>query len=177
MSASTTWAPHVLCTSCCSNPTTISRAPPNDVASCDADTLHGHAALIHAQVSLPHWPTTPQANADDRRPWRPAPDAEALWVRLRLVCVAALWKAHCRRHDGNGAPLVTVIAGLVFRVREIMARDAADVGPDGPLVATVGGAPFRRRYPPSLGRPFCPAGAIVTPSAPGPQPLRGPSST
>jgi hypothetical protein len=29
--------------------------------------------------------------ADDRRPWRPAPDAEALWVRLRLLCVAAVF--------------------------------------------------------------------------------------
>ena len=77
--------------------------------------------------------------ADDRRPWRPAPDAEALWVRLRLLCVAALWKAHCRRQHGDRTPLVTVIAGVVSRVRELMARDAALVIPDGPLVATVGG--------------------------------------
>ena len=34
---------------------------------------------------------------------------------------------------------VTVIAGVVSRVRELMARDAALVIPDGPLVATVGG--------------------------------------
>jgi hypothetical protein len=77
--------------------------------------------------------------ADDRRPSRPAPDAEALWVRLSLLCVAALWKAHCRRHHGDHTPLVTVIAGLVPRVRELMARDAALVTPDGPLIATVGG--------------------------------------
>ncbi len=32
-----------------------------------------------------------------------------------------------------------MIAGLVSRVRELMARDAALVTPDGPLVATVGG--------------------------------------
>jgi hypothetical protein len=112
---------------------------------------------------------------DDRRPWRRMP--QALWVRLRLLCVTALWGAHCRRHHGDQTPLVTMIAGLVSRVRELMARDAAFVTPDGPLVATVGGTPFRRRYPPSLGRPFCPAGGIVTPSAPGPRPLRGPSST
>jgi hypothetical protein len=68
-----------------------------------------------------------------------APDAEALWVRLRLLCVAALWKAHCRRHHGDRTPLVTVIAVLVSRVRELMARDAALVIPDGPLLATVGG--------------------------------------
>jgi hypothetical protein len=115
--------------------------------------------------------------ADDRRPWRPAPDAEALWVRLRLLCEGALWKAHCRRHHGHRTPLVIVIAGLVSRVRELMGGDAALVTPDGPLFATVGGTPFRRRYPPSLGRPFCPAGAIGTPSAPGWRPLRGPSST
>ncbi len=79
--------------------------------------------------------------ANDRRPWRPAPDAAALWVRLRLLCVAALWKAHCRRHHGDRTPLVviTVVAGLVSRVRELMARDAALVTFDGPLVATVGG--------------------------------------
>jgi hypothetical protein len=80
--------------------------------------------------------------ADYRRPWRPAPEAEGLWVRLRLLCVAAVWKAHCRRHHGDQTPFVTVIAGLVSRVRELMARDAARVTPDGPLVATVGGPPF-----------------------------------
>jgi hypothetical protein len=42
--------------------------------------------------------------ADDRRPWRPAPDAEALWVRLCLLCMAALWKAHCRRHHATARP-------------------------------------------------------------------------
>ncbi len=103
--------------------------------------------------------------------------AIALWVRLRLLCVAALWKAHCRRHHGDRTPLVTVIAGLVSRVRELMARDAAIVTPDGPLIATVGVDTVSTPLPPLNGRPFCPAGAIGTPSAPGQRPLRGPSST
>jgi hypothetical protein len=115
--------------------------------------------------------------ADDRRPWRPTPDPEALWVRLRLLCVAALWKAHCRRHHGNRMPLVTVVAGLVTRVRELMARDAALVTPDGPLVDTVGGDTVSTPLPALTREAFYPAGAIGTPSAPGPRPLQGPSST
>ncbi|MFY7873476.1 MAG: reverse transcriptase domain-containing protein [Limnohabitans sp.] len=93
------------------------------------ESLTGHRFPMSVAVLL----------ADDRRPWRPAPDAEALWVRLRLLCVAALWKAHCRRHHGDRTPLVTVVAGLVSRVRALMASDAALVTPDGPLVANVGG--------------------------------------
>jgi hypothetical protein len=53
--------------------------------------------------------------------------------------MAALWKAHCRRYHGDRTPLVTVIAGLVSRVRELRARAAGFVTPDGPLVAAVVG--------------------------------------
>ncbi len=42
---------------------------------------------------------------DDRWLWHPAPDAEPLWVRLRLLCMAALWKAHYRCYHCDQTPL------------------------------------------------------------------------
>jgi hypothetical protein len=77
--------------------------------------------------------------ADDRREWQPAPDAVALWLRLRVLTLAALWKAHCSRSHGERTPLVIVIAGLVSRIRAVMSSDAALVDPDRPRLATVGG--------------------------------------
>jgi hypothetical protein len=85
--------------------------------------------------------------ADDRRAWQPPPDAAELWLRLRLLTLAALWKAHCRRGHGVPTPLVTVIAGFVSRVRAIMASDAALVCDDGPRFATVGGDTVRTPLP------------------------------
>jgi hypothetical protein len=53
--------------------------------------------------------SVPVLLTDERRPWCPAPEAEALWVRLRLLSVVALWRAHCCRHHGDRAPLLTVL--------------------------------------------------------------------
>ena len=85
--------------------------------------------------------------ADDRRAWQPPPDAAELWLRLRLLVLAALWKAHCRRGHGDPTPLVTVIAAFVSRVRAVMASDAALVCDDGPQFATVGGDTVRTPLP------------------------------
>ncbi len=80
--------------------------------------------------------------ADDCQAWRPALDTEALWVGLRLLCVAALWKAYCRRHHGNRTPLFTVIAGLNSRVRVFMASKPPLLPLTGPSPPTLGGVLF-----------------------------------
>jgi hypothetical protein len=52
--------------------------------------------------------------ADDRRMLRPAPDAVDMWIRLRILGLATLWKAHCRRGPGTPTPMPSVLAGFFF---------------------------------------------------------------
>jgi len=85
--------------------------------------------------------------ADDRRMWRPAPDAADLWVRLRILGLATLWKAHCRRSHGTPTPMPSVLAGFVSRVRAVIASDAALVDPDRPRYATIAGDTVRTPLP------------------------------
>ncbi len=85
--------------------------------------------------------------ADDRRMWRPAPDAADLWIRLRILGLAKLWKAHCRRVQGTATPMPSVLAGFVSRVRAVIASDAALVDPDRPRYAMIAGDTVRTPLP------------------------------
>jgi hypothetical protein len=85
--------------------------------------------------------------ADDRRMWRPAPDAADLWIRLRILGLATLWKAHCRRGHGTPTPMPSVLAGFVSRIRAVIASDAALVDPDRAMYATIAGDTVRTPLP------------------------------
>ena len=58
-------------------------------------------AVIDGESARPPW--DPQVLlADDHRVWAPAPARAALWARLRLAVLQAIWRVRCYRHLHGG---------------------------------------------------------------------------
>jgi len=85
---------------------------------------------------------------DDTRLWAPAPPLRALWLRMRVITLTALWKANCRRRHGEIVNPTLVTASIISSTRTAIARDAALVTAERPSVDTVRGDTLPVRLPP-----------------------------
>ena len=85
--------------------------------------------------------------ADDHRVWSPPPELRALWMRLRIITIGALWRACCRRRHGETTTPLLIAAGIVAKARAAMARDAFLVRAPRPLMDTVRGDTVPARIP------------------------------
>ena len=100
-------------------------------------------------VTLMRFPIHPGVLlADDRRVWYPPPEVGALWLRLRIITLGALWRASCRRRHGEITSPLLVCASVVSKVRAAIARDAFLVSAARPLMDTVRGDTVPARIPP-----------------------------
>jgi len=83
--------------------------------------------------------------ADDHRAWRPR--QQALWTRLRVATLHAVW--HCRswRHELVGSFAAAAVARIVEHVRAAIQRDWMRVTEDVRLLSDLPADYFRGRNP------------------------------